>query len=458
MSAYSINPADLALMTIIGDDERKHALRLQNAWRRYQGEWPDPLKVPPLGTDYNLKANFARELVDKSVNMLFGREVMFELDDTSRERSDDEQYLDAVWQANRKMSWLQKYATNGGVCGMAFTLIMPADPAIGRDVPKLINLEPEIVWPSWDGLDSDDVWRYKIQFNTTERRTGKPIVRRKDIERDESREFWVVRDYEARSGDNRFVLVAENVWEHPWPPIVHNQNLPAPNEFWGISDLTDDRLDFMHRINMLVSNVNKIIYYDAHKRLYAQGLNAQEDALKEWNIGQIKGLPDGAEVKAVDTSADIAPVLEFIREMKSWLHELANVPEVAVGKVQDIGALSGVALEILYQPLIELTETKRQTYGDALNEINRRLLELDGREAQDTTIQWPDMLPVNEVEQAQTAETWERLGVSSDTLMERAGYDPERERERRRAGDAEFGARLIENQMAGGDAMAVEDE
>ena len=48
--------------------------------------------------------------------------------------------------------------------------------------------------------------------------------------------------------------------------------------------------------------------------------------------------------------------------------------EVSVGKVDNIGALSGVALEILYQPLMELTYVKQMTYGPLLEEVNRRAL------------------------------------------------------------------------------------
>src|SRR5204863_7425901 len=81
-------------------------------------------------------------------------------------------------------------------------------------------------------------------------------------------------------------------------------------------------------------------------------------------------------------------------KVKEALHEIARVPEVSVGKVDSIGALSGVALEILYQPLMELTAVKQMTYGPLLEEVNRRALWIGGR-GRDVEVknQWPALLP-----------------------------------------------------------------
>lgn len=415
-------------MGIMAEDERKHLERLANAWRRYQGDWPDPLKIPPAGVNYNLKANFAREFVQKSVSYLFGQEILFELDGESDGRSPGEEYLDQVWAFNKQQTLLQKWAMNGSVTGQGFLMIDPGNEENGRKLPRLINLEPEIVTAYYEDWDIDDVYRYRLLFNTVDRETGKPIVRKKEIVQREGGEAWEITDWVARAGDRRFEKVGEESWDWPFPPIVDNQNLPAPNEYWGESDLTDDRLEMMHGINMLLSNVNKIVYHDAHKRIW--GRNISGDNLKSWNIGEIKEVVGDGELQTLDMSADIEAVLKFIDRVKDLLHEQMRVPAIAVGKMDSVGTLSGVALEILYQPLIEMTRTKRQTYGDALNEVNRRLLQLADMEPENTTIHWPEMLPVDEMEQAQAAQIWAGLGASQDTLLERGGFDPERERER----------------------------
>lgn len=461
MSAYTFNPVTLATLDIMGRDEEERIARMRNAWLRYQGDWPDPLKRQMGTPNYNLKANFAREFVDKSVAKLFGSDVLFNIDTDTRQRNPDEAYLDAVWRQNKKLTFLQKVAKNGGVTGHAFVLIEPPNPDKGRDYPRFVNLEPEIVTPRYDDFDFDDILGWRIQYNTVVNRDGKlvPATKRKLIDPDGER--WIIRDYisftEQTIGARPGVWVQTGEEEWPWPfsPIVHCQNLPAPNEFWGTPDLTDDRLDLMHGYNMLISNVNKIVYFDAHKRRYVTGFIGDQADLKEWNIEQIKGFPEGAEVKSVEGGADIAQVLEFQDRVKDLLHEQANVPAVAAGKVDGLGALSGVALEILYEPLIEMTRIKQGTYGDMLCELNQRVLWMGDRDgAQEVTITWPALLPVDDKEQAETAQIWRGVGVKADTLLERAGFDVDRDRD---DGDAEFGARLLERQDAGGDMVPIDE-
>jgi hypothetical protein len=97
-----------------------------------------------------------------------------------------------------------------------------------------------------------------------------------------------------------------------------------------------------------------------------------------------------------------------------------------------VGALSGFALRVLHQDLLEKTNAKQRTYGDLLIEINRRLCELGGFGAEHyTTIHWPDPLPVDEA--AETLRDGFDLdkGVASlETVQTRRGLDPEVENER----------------------------
>src|SRR5690606_15610206 len=102
--------------------------------------------------------------------------------------------------------------------------------------------------------------------------------------------------------------------------------------------------------------------------------------------------------------------------LREALHEVARVPEVATGRMENVGQLSGVALSILYQPLIEKTETKRCTYGDLLVELNRRMLALGGfGEDNITVLHWPELLPGDVLQERQAALLDHQLGVSAST-------------------------------------------
>jgi hypothetical protein len=97
-----------------------------------------------------------------------------------------------------------------------------------------------------------------------------------------------------------------------------------------------------------------------------------------------------------------------------------------------LGALTNFALRVLYKDALDKLESKRLLYGWGLSEINRRCLLLAGV-ATDTggEVVWPDPLPLNEAEQAQTVQT--DLGmeiVSKQTASETRGYDWETEQAR----------------------------
>jgi hypothetical protein len=123
---------------------------------------------------------------------------------------------------------------------------------------------------------------------------------------------------------------------------------------------------------------------------------------------------------------------------------LSRIPEVSTGKLDNVGALSGVALEILYQPLLEKTLAKRVTYGDMLVELNRRLLAIGGFGDENyTELRWQDLLPKDKVAETNAALVLKQLGVSGDTLVQQFGYDPDLEREKR-AKESDLGQALLQ--------------
>jgi hypothetical protein len=107
---------------------------------------------------------------------------------------------------------------------------------------------------------------------------------------------------------------------------------------------------------------------------------------------------------------------------------VTQIPEIATGKQESIGALSGLALQILYGPLVEKTESKRRTYGDMLKEINRRLLDLGGY-GPDWRVEndWAEMLPRSEVELRNTLILDGQMGASKKTRLKKLGYNSDTE-------------------------------
>jgi len=349
-------------------EEIARANRIAQRWKAYHGEHERQLKVRPGQTDDNVIVNYCRVIVDKGVSFLFGQEPRFELDETTTTPA--EEWLEACWSANRKATFLQRLALSGAIGGQAFVKIVPP-PAPGS-FPRLVILDPATVTPTWETDDIETVTRYRIQYPAVDPSTGKPIAIRQFIEQDGA--VWRITDQVSRADSTQWETTAEATWPHPWPPIVDCQNLTCPHEYWGISDLEDDVLQLNAAINFVLSNIARILRYHAHPKTWGKGFAAKQlDVAVDETI--VLPSPD-AELHNLEMVSDLSSSISLYERMREALHEVARVPEVATGKLDRAGALSGVALRILYQPLLEKTESKRRTYGELLVEVNRRLLEL----------------------------------------------------------------------------------
>lgn len=461
MFSYSGTPNLVEQMTMatITEGERQHWQRVKHRWERYEGTFPKPLKKRPNQPDDNVSINKLRLIVDKGVSFLFGQGVGFQLDEN--DQLPEEDYLDAVWLNNRRMTKLQQIATNGGVAGHTFVKMAldwygyprtiqqteggEPDPNAGKPIPRLIVLDPETVWPTWDENDLDHVLRWRIQWNGVDPQTGKPIIRRQLItpRGDEPNARWLIRDEYQFVGAQSWTLLQELLWPFTWAPIFHCQNLPNPNEFWGCPDISDDIIHVNEMMNLNYSNWLRIQLTHGHPRTWGRGLGATQDLkLGIDEIAIFQSADAHLETLQMQSQGEGAKVLADTLDEK--FHELTRVPPIATGKVESVGAFSGVALQILYQPLIEKTQTKQATYGDLLVEINRAILEIGGYGANRVTqLVWPNLLPKNDLEEAQAAVLWQQAGVSQDTLMEKAGFDPMKEAEKRTASAEQGGGDML---------------
>ena len=222
---------------------------------------------------------------------------------------------------------------------------------------------------------------------------------------------------------------SDQVWPYPWPPVIDCQNLPAPNEYFGLSDL--ENLPLQDNVNFLASNILRIVRYHAHPQTYGTGFKTDE--LKVGPSDMVT-LPAGATLANLEMTSDLGSSLGYLNAMVGWFLRICRIPDLDPAKV-NVGALSGFALKILYHDLIDKTETKRRLYGDMLVELNRRILELLNQGGDNkVTIHWPQPLPESAKERAETAKLELDMGiVSRETVATAAGYDWKVEQERRAA-------------------------
>ena len=411
-------------------DERERLDFYKRAWHAYKTKQPKILRVEPGDFDDNVRVSKCRVIVDTVVAYLFGQNIEFELDREGE--TPEEKWLDKCWRANRKMTLLNKFGVNGGVCGHAFIKIVPNHPATAP-YPRLINLDPANVSCTWDDDDVEQVTEYRIQWNAIDPTTRKPIIRRQVVTR-QANGYWLIRDFMSlpTSYTNRWILTGEQLWAYTWPPILDCQNIPVPNEFWGESDIPDDIIELTQKRNFALSDWLRIVDLQAHQRLWGKGFRADQVKLGPKEIFIIES--EAGQLASIEPTSNMAGLSDLDRRLDEAIHEGSRTPAIATGKVEGVGQLSGVALQILYGPLVQKVEAKRQTYGDMLRALNRHLLELGGYTAADVSITWPEILPQDMQAERAALQVDTALGVvSKATVAQKLGYDWETEQARMEA-------------------------
>jgi hypothetical protein len=395
-------------------------------WKYYRGQHRKALKVRANQPDDNVTLNYSKRAVNKGVQFLFGKPVTFQIDAAAETRTPDELYLDTVWGTDEeKQTLLQKIALNGAVTGTAVVRLYPPEANVPDALPRIVNIDPAILDVLTNPDDIEDVRAYHLVW-----KSGDDWKRHRiDVQADGT---WLTTEEVRASQDRDWRMVAEIPWPYPFAPIVTAQNLPLPNEFWGMSDLED--ADINDAINFTASNIARILKFHAHPKTIGTGFAAnmlQSTAVDEfWAINV-----EGAKVANLEMQSDLASSHEFLSTLKTAHAKVTNVPDLDPAVV-NVGALSGFALRILYGDLEEVTNVKRNTYGALLAEINKRTLAIGRGVVYGSVVvknDWKSPLPSNPLEEAQTLEIDVRNGLSKETYLEKRGYDAKKETERKTA-------------------------
>lgn len=395
--------------------ERVNASSLRREYRRGQH------KAPIKSADDAIIVNFIGLLVDRSVAMLFGQEPSFDLPGESDAPA--QQYVDAVWRANRKMQLLKRAAVYGAESGTCYVKILP-DGAVTKDgklIPRLVVLDPATV--TMDALpeDIDTIFRYTIAYTITDPVTGKDKTVKQVTEHDADTGYWNITDSISVNG-NKFEVVNKQVWEWEFAPIVHWHNLPDVGSVYGRPDITSDLIDLQDKINFVSSNTAKIIKYHAYPKTWARGF--QNSGKIAWGVDEMVTTSDpNALIQNLEMQSDLSSSLSFIRYLRQALFDVSRAVDID-SMADKLGSLTNFGLRVLYQDALSKLEEKRGLYAEGIIEINHRLLELAG--APDTDggeVEWPDVMPENENEIAMAVKSDLELGlVSKQTAAGIRGY------------------------------------
>jgi hypothetical protein len=429
----------------IDKDLQSRAARIQRARDAWEGNLTKPLKIKPNEPDHNRMSNRCKPIIMTNKSFLFGLPlgIVVSADDEqadSGKPSPAQQYLDATWgDDDKKMTLLGELYINGGVCGQGFLRLIEPNKAAGQPYPVIYALDPSTISVQTYPNNCKVVYQYAIQYPVAsktkqgEQDTFRQTITRNDPDGNAEKygtdndSTWDIETLYRVAGVSNWTLTGSEHWPYSWSPLDGCQNAIYPNQYWGMEDLTPDIIEQNDGINRTNSDIAKIIYYYGSPKTWVKGARASEVSI---NADSVLFLPNkDATIGALEAHGNIADAMAFASSMRSDMAEQSGVPEVAVGRMDQLPrAVTGVALRILYAPEMAATEDRRRLYGALIVRVSQHILEL-GKFGKDVpvSLHWQDPLPADDLAEAQTALAWQQLGVSDTTLMQRGGFDPKEE-------------------------------
>jgi hypothetical protein len=383
-------------------------------------------------------------------------------------------FLDDTWgRKETRIPFLLRLGLNGAMGCNAFLRIVP-----GRQKGKfrLVEIDPAIISVKTEPQDCQTVLLYCIEYSVDEKdpASGKPTkcYYREEISRidpqytDDNQEdtlasgidedvTWSIQHWTQVTTANmapksgHWTPAGEPIpWPYPFAPIFSCQNLPKPNSFWGYPDVTEDLIGLNNALNLVQSGIN--IERKIRRLLYAPGTGEGTIHMHPGKIMQLP-LPE-QKIEAVQVASETASDLAFAANIRSDIDEQSAVPGVATGRVDILPrGITGIAIEMLYGPLLKKTDKKRCTYGEMLIDVSKALLVLNNMSGYiDITLNWESPLPVDDLPTVQAYVLLKSIGVSNSSIMRKLGYDPEEEMALSQVEDAQSVANNPIIQASGG--------
>lgn len=330
----------------------------------YEG---DQWQGRPLPGERRLTINYVRALVRKCVSYLFPEPVTFAVipegsDDPARERARRaEEALTRVYAENDLATVDFNAAIDAAVLGDgAFKVVW--DEAARRPIVTAVDVQALSVW--WESDDPRRVTRV-VQRTVTPGAGGAAAT--VTIEEWTAESFRLAIDGAiVRDGPNPF----------GWLPYVIFANAPQPQEFWGESDLVD-LIAPARELNRRMSGVARVLDLSGNPIAVLENVEGAEGI--QVGPGARWELPEGARAYLLDLlgGGGVGLHLQYIDLLYRVLHDLAETPRSAFG---DSGrALSGTALEVEIQPLVQKVKRKRRVWDGVFARRNALILDLLAR-------------------------------------------------------------------------------
>jgi hypothetical protein len=218
-------------------------------------------------------------------------------------------------------------------------------------------------------------------------------------------------------------------------PFVIFPNLREPKKFWGVSDLPQI-MESQRELNRAMSQLSRILELSGNPIAVLENVEESEDiAIRP---GAVWNIPEDAKAYLLDLlqGGGVNLHINYINLIYRAIHDLSESPRSAFGGTER--DLSGVALEIDLQPLLQKVRRKRIIRAAAYNRRNEMILRLlEKYRGEDfgpspggrLKVVWGPVLPKDVERKVNSEQAMVQTGIHSRrTAMNEVGVgDPEAE-------------------------------
>jgi len=335
----------------------------------YQGtQWPGRERFG----EKRLTFNYARVVVDKMASYLMSG-VKYVVDPV-------EDSVEGREQARRAEAALHQVYEENGLEQLDFETEI--DCAVLGDAVYKVIWDPEIAGvrvtaPDIQGIyawqvgdDASRVWRaasrYYLDADTAATMYNiKPKGKNAGVV-----ELWTANEFELWVDD---ACVEKKTNPYGFIPFVIFPNLREPQKVWGVSDLTQI-MEPQREFNRAMSQLSRILELSGNPVVVLENVEESEDITVK--PGAVLNIPEDAKAYLLDLlqGGGVQLHIEYINLLYRTLHDVSESPRAAFGGTEK--NLSGVALEIELQPLLQKVSRKRAIRTVAYNQRNRMILNL----------------------------------------------------------------------------------
>jgi hypothetical protein len=325
----------------------------------------------PRAGETRLTANYARALVRKVGSYVFAEPVIHQIPDDAGGTPE---------QRRRAADWLDLISSEQDLHTLDFQTLL--DAAVLGDGCFKVTWDSAQGRPIVSSVDPSGLWAWSQPGNV---RRVRRVVQRYTLQPEEAEDLFElalpgqgkIQAVEDWTDDRLRIelnsqVIQDDVNPYGRIPYVLFPNLGKPHELWGESDLVD-LMDICREINRRMTVISRILQVSGNPIVVLENVSGSDGIRAD--EGAIWELPEDSRAYLLDMlqGGGVQLHLDYVQLLFRTLFDLSETPRTSFG---DSGrALSGTALEVEIQPLVQKVQRKRRIWDSVYRRRNALVLD-----------------------------------------------------------------------------------